>query len=91
MPETKYAQIEWNVVDMIAAYRALDPYAVFVKMRYAPTARVTEENKSDYLSAARAYCEAFCKARIVLLPDREATYEADVDKEMQKLLPPSGL
>ena len=75
-PETKYAQIGWNVINNIAALNSYDEYIAMKK-----TARADKQN---YKQAYRIYLEKYFAERIKLLPKSALTYKENIELEMRK-------
>lgn len=84
-PETKYAQIGWNVIDNIAKMSCLEEYDQMNSAQRKVNEHKPNTSKQlweDYKKSYQNYHEKYLKERVKLLPEAEETFEKDLAKFM---------
>ncbi|MDH6308655.1 hypothetical protein M2451_000966 [Dysgonomonas sp. PFB1-18] len=85
VPETKYVQIGWNVVNNISAYSALAEWRAVYKLQQRTRNDDRDEYLEQYKEACRAYLKKYFEKRIELMPHTKETYEKDFAEALNKM------
>lgn len=86
VPETKYVQIGWNVVNNISAYYALDEWKKMTELQYKNDAENEEEYIRLYNESCMNYLKKYFEKRMELMPHTKETYEKDFNKALNEII-----
>lgn len=86
VPETKYVQIGWNVVNNISAYYAIDEWSKMTELQHKNDIKNHEEYIHQYNESCIKYLKKYFEKRIELMPHTKETYEKDFKKALNEMI-----
>jgi hypothetical protein len=88
IPESKFCQAGWAVVDDLATYRVFDLFKEFRRWHNLPRRRDEAEaaaQREGTMKATLVFVQAMLKERIELMPEAAENYDFDLKTKMRQI------